>query len=49
MGGPSAMPPYSATVVERLEAAGGIVVGKTNCGNFCFPYLSQHYHICDPH
>ena len=27
-------PPYSATVVERLEAAGAVVIGKTNCDEF---------------
>ena len=27
-------PPYTATAVERLLAAGGVVVGKTNCDEF---------------
>jgi aspartyl-tRNA(Asn)/glutamyl-tRNA(Gln) amidotransferase subunit A len=28
------VPPFSATAVERLEAAGAIVLGKTNCDEF---------------
>jgi aspartyl-tRNA(Asn)/glutamyl-tRNA(Gln) amidotransferase subunit A len=27
-------PPYTATVVDRLEAAGAVVIGKTNCDEF---------------
>jgi aspartyl-tRNA(Asn)/glutamyl-tRNA(Gln) amidotransferase subunit A len=27
-------PPYDAAVVERLEAAGAVVIGKTNCDEF---------------
>src|SRR5256714_4789489 len=28
------VPPYNATVVERLEAAGTVFLGKTNCDEF---------------
>ena len=27
-------PPYNATVIDRLQKAGGVVIGKTNCDEF---------------
>jgi aspartyl-tRNA(Asn)/glutamyl-tRNA(Gln) amidotransferase subunit A len=28
------IPPFDATAVERIEAAGGVIIGKTNCDEF---------------
>src|SRR5256885_1438579 len=35
-------PPYSATVVERVVAAGGVPIGKTNLGEFAMGSSSEN-------
>jgi aspartyl-tRNA(Asn)/glutamyl-tRNA(Gln) amidotransferase subunit A len=30
----SYVPPYDATVISRIEQAGGVIIGKTNCDEF---------------
>lgn len=45
------IPDASATVVERLEAAGAVIIGRTGLHEFAFGFTSENEHfgpVCNP-
>lgn len=43
------VPPYSATIHDRIEAAGGVLIGKANMDEFAMGSSNEHSHFGPVH